>query len=68
MFADNLDEFDDARDVVTSLRDEYVAAESEDYVDWGLDDDDDDLGADGDDGNSTIPGDQPILPPPPPAA
>ena len=39
MFSENLDEFDDSRDVVASLRDEYTAAESPDYVDWGLDDD-----------------------------
>ncbi|KAJ1454784.1 tubulin gamma chain [Pelagophyceae sp. CCMP2097] len=39
IFADNLDEFDDAREVVTSLRDEYTAAESPEYVDWGAPDD-----------------------------
>ena len=32
IFADSLDEFDDARDVVTSLSEEYRAAEGEDYV------------------------------------
>ena len=42
MFADNLDEFDDARDVVTDLRDEYAAAETDDYVDWGSGPGDDD--------------------------
>ena len=31
MFADSLDEFDDARDVVCSLSDEYRAAEADDY-------------------------------------
>lgn len=35
MFADNLDEFDDARDVVANLRDEYLAAETPEYIDWG---------------------------------
>jgi tubulin gamma len=32
MFADNLDEFDDAREVVASLIDEYKASEQPDYV------------------------------------
>ena len=32
IFADSLDEFDDAREVVTSLSEEYRAAEGEDYV------------------------------------
>ena len=41
MFADSLDEFDDSRDGVQSLRDEYVAAESPDYVDWGVGEEDD---------------------------
>ena len=41
MFAESLDEFDDARDVVASLRDEYTAAETPGYVDWGLSADDD---------------------------
>mmetsp|Transcript_60473 Transcript_60473/g.153676 ORF Transcript_60473/g.153676 Transcript_60473/m.153676 type:complete len:189 (+) Transcript_60473:1050-1616(+) len=36
MFAENLDEFDDAKEVVMSLSDEYKAAESEDYIKWGL--------------------------------
>jgi len=36
MFADGLDEFDDAQEVVKSLSDEYKAAESEDYIKWGL--------------------------------
>lgn len=36
MFSDNLDEFDQAREVVVSLSDEYKAAETEDYIKWGL--------------------------------
>ena len=36
IFADNLDEFDNAREVVVNLRDEYKAAESADYVSWGM--------------------------------
>ena len=36
MFKDNLDEFDDSREVVTSLIDEYRACEREDYLEWGL--------------------------------
>ncbi|EDQ87501.1 uncharacterized protein MONBRDRAFT_21602 [Monosiga brevicollis MX1] len=35
MFRDNLDEFDDSREVVQSLVDEYQAAERPEYVDWG---------------------------------
>ena len=35
MFADNLDEFDSAREVVQSLIDEYKACERPDYVDFG---------------------------------
>ena len=41
MFADSLDEFDDSGDVVQSLRDEYIAAESPDYVEWGVGEEDD---------------------------
>ena len=41
MFADSLDEFDDSRDVVQSLRDEYIAAESPDYVEWGVGEEED---------------------------
>ena len=66
MFADNLDEFDDARDVVTDLRDEYSAAEREDYVDWGCSGDDDTT-------TGLLAGEEPAfppeandLPPPPP--
>jgi len=36
MFQDSLDEFDNAKEVVVSLSDEYKAAESEDYIKWGL--------------------------------
>merc|ERR1712060_228011 len=36
MFADGLDEFDDAEEVLVSLSDEYKAAETEDYIKWGL--------------------------------
>jgi tubulin gamma len=32
MFSDNLDEFDDSREVVQSLSEEYTAAESDDYM------------------------------------
>ena len=40
MFSDNLDEFDDSRDVVASLRDEYLCAETPEYINWGGIDDD----------------------------
>lgn len=36
MFADSLDEFDHAKEVVTALSEEYKAAETEDYIRWGL--------------------------------
>lgn len=36
MFADSLDEFDSSREVVTSLIDEYIAAESPNYVNYGM--------------------------------
>merc|ERR1712203_683421 len=36
MFADSLDEFDNAKEVVFNLSEEYKAAESEDYIKWGL--------------------------------
>ncbi len=36
MFQDSLDEFDDSREVVASLIDEYRAAERPDYISWGL--------------------------------
>jgi tubulin gamma len=34
IFADGLEEFDSAREVVTELIDEYRAAERPDYVEW----------------------------------
>merc|ERR1719379_3390822 len=36
MFSDGLEEFDRAKEVVVSLSQEYQAAESEDYIKWGL--------------------------------
>jgi len=36
LFSENLDEFDDAKEVVVSLSEEYKAAEKEDYIKWGL--------------------------------
>merc|ERR1712151_1055453 len=36
MFTDGLEEFDDAEEVLKSLSDEYKAAETEDYIKWGL--------------------------------
>merc|ERR1712203_989200 len=36
MFSDGLEEFDHAKEVVASLSEEYKAAESEDYIKWGL--------------------------------
>ena len=35
MFADGLEEFDSAREIVKSLTDEYKASETIDYVNWG---------------------------------
>uniref|UniRef100_A0A7S3JUP0 Tubulin gamma chain n=2 Tax=Aureoumbra lagunensis TaxID=44058 RepID=A0A7S3JUP0_9STRA len=35
MFANSLDEFDDARETVASLKDEYLCAETPDYINWG---------------------------------
>jgi len=37
IFSDSLDEFDSSREIVTSLVDEYVAAEGPDYVNYGMD-------------------------------
>ena len=37
MFKENLDEFDDSKDAVESLIAEYKAAESKNYLDWGMD-------------------------------
>merc|ERR1740139_1676812 len=36
IFHENLDEFDDARETVQSLVDEYKAMEKPDYVDFGI--------------------------------
>ena len=36
MFSDNLDEFDDSREVVQQLVDEYNAARKENYLSWGI--------------------------------
>lgn len=36
LFCDSLDEFDNAKEVVVSLSEEYKAAEREDYIKWGL--------------------------------
>ncbi|ORZ26223.1 tubulin gamma chain [Absidia repens] len=38
MFSDNLDEFDDSRNVVQDLIDEYEACETPDYVNYGMKD------------------------------
>lgn len=35
LFSDSLDEFDDAEEVVHSLCDEYRAASTESYIEWG---------------------------------
>jgi tubulin gamma len=35
MFANGLEEFDSAREVVEDLIEEYKAAESPDYINWG---------------------------------
>ena len=36
IFSDNLDEFDDSREVVQQLVDEYHAATKENYLSWGM--------------------------------
>jgi tubulin gamma len=36
MFSDSLDEFDNARDIVESLVEEYQASERPDYLSWGM--------------------------------
>lgn len=41
VFADDLEEFESARDVVRLLTDEYRAAETSDYVSWAAGTDDD---------------------------
>lgn len=39
MFADNdLSEFDESREIIESLVDEYKACESPDYIKWGMED------------------------------
>ena len=38
MFKENLDEFDDSKEVVESLIQEYVAAESKNYMEYGMED------------------------------
>jgi hypothetical protein len=35
MFRDSLDEFDDSRETVRMLIEEYSSAEKEGYLDWG---------------------------------
>ena len=45
MFADGLEEFDSAREVVTDLIEEYKAAERPDYVTWGNNNNNNDRGA-----------------------
>ncbi|XP_071902044.1 tubulin gamma-1 chain isoform X4 [Coffea arabica] len=48
MFADNdLSEFDESRDIIESLVDEYKACESPDYIKWGMEDPDHLLTGDG---------------------
>lgn len=37
IFADNLQEFDESEEVVRNLIDEYAAAEKENYIEWGAD-------------------------------
>ncbi|KAF3329435.1 Tubulin gamma-3 chain [Carex littledalei] len=40
MFADNdLSEFDESREIIESLVDEYKACESPDYIKWGMEED-----------------------------
>jgi hypothetical protein len=36
-FADDLSEFDESRETVQALIEEYRASESPDYVNWGID-------------------------------
>jgi tubulin gamma len=35
LFQDSLDEFNEAEEVVRGLVDEYAAAERQDYIEWG---------------------------------
>lgn len=51
MFAENLDEFDHCAEVVNELIEEYKNAEKSDYVDWNLDNMDDDYEDEEDDEN-----------------
>lgn len=44
IFQDNLDEFNDAEEVVRGLIDEYAAAERQDYTEWGEDEEEKDDG------------------------
>jgi hypothetical protein len=37
MFANDLDEFDDSKETVVALSEEYKAAENESYIRWGED-------------------------------
>jgi len=41
IFQDNLDEFNESEEVVRGLVDEYAAAERQDYIEWGQDEDKD---------------------------
>lgn len=36
MFKENLDDFDDSKEAVEQLIAEYKAAESKNYLDWGM--------------------------------
>lgn len=40
-FADSLEEFDDSENAVLDLIDQYKGAEKSDFIDWNLDDLDD---------------------------
>ena len=35
MFQDGLEEFDSAREIVNSVREEYIACEKADYINYG---------------------------------
>lgn len=48
MFADSLEEFDSAREVVQNMVDEYKASERADYATWGQQQVLSGVGADGD--------------------
>lgn len=37
MFRDSLDEFDDSKETIDQLIEEYRAAENKNYLDWGMD-------------------------------